>query len=348
VKRRDWRKRLGDNPLKGILLSERIVLYLTVVYLLILWPVVPGFGSTTNLSNVFSSMLPLLVAAIGQTFVLLTAGIDLSVTAVIAVTSVTGASIMSSDGGLLAGSPWAVPVGILAMLAVGAGMGLLNGIAVARFGMPPFMVTLAAMMFFSGFAVWSTESTNIYNLPGAFTFIAQESFFFVPFSLLVVLTVVVIAGAVLDRTMLGRWLYAVGHSPATSRVSGVPVEETIISAYVASGVCAAIASLLLTARLETGSPVLADKMLLDIVAAAVIGGTSLFGGKGKVFWTVYGALFITLIDNSLNMMGLSYFSILTVKGAVILFAAFVDVHRSGAAERLLPGPRQSEGEGSAR
>ena len=116
-------------------------------------------------------------------------------------------------------------------------------------------------------------------------------------------------------------------------MSGVPVERVVVFAYVACALCAAVASILYTARLETGSPVLGQRILLDVIGAVVIGGTSLFGGRGSVRGTVYGALFITLLDNGLNLMGLSSFSVLMVKGTVILVAALVDAIR----ERLEQG-----------
>lgn len=132
----------------------------------------------------------------------------------------------------------------------------------------------------------------------------------------------------LSRSLWGRWLYAVGHNPRASLISGVPVNGVIVSAYVISGLLAAVASVLYTGQAESGSPVLAQRLLLDIVGATVIGGTSLFGGKGKILWTLFGVLFLKLIDNSLNLLDLTYFSIMMVKGAVILFAAFMEAVRS--------------------
>jgi ribose/xylose/arabinose/galactoside ABC-type transport system permease subunit len=135
------------------------------------------------------------------------------------------------------------------------------------------------------------------------------------------------AHLVLSRTVFGRWLYAVGGNPRAARVSGVPVERVLVLAYVACGLCAAVAAVLYSARLETGSPVLGQRIFLDVIGGAVIGGTSLFGGRGTVRGTAFGVLFITLVDNSLNLMGLSSFTILMVKGGVILAAAVLDALR---------------------
>ena len=305
-----------------LLRSEYLVLLLSLVYFIALAPFTPGFVTPGNLANILSTLLPLFVAAVGQTLVLIAGGIDLSVTSIIAITSVSGAAVMHVEG--LAGSPLAVPAGILTMLLIGALIGLLNGAAVTGFRMPAFIVTLTTMMFFSGLAIWLTQSRNIGNLPAAFNAIGGKTW-------LAFLVVAGLAGAVhwmLTRSLLGRWLYAVGHNARTSLISGVPVNGVIIAAYVASGVLAAVAAVLYTGQTESGSPVLAQRLLLDIVGATVIGGSSLFGGKGKVLWTLFGVLFIKVIDNSLNLLGLSHFSIMMVKGAVILLAAMMDSARN--------------------
>jgi len=314
-------------------LSEHWVAFLCVVLVLVLGPVVPGFASAANLRNVVSSLLPLLAVAVGQTLVLITGGIDLSVTAVVALASVLGARVMTADGGLLAGHPLAVPAAVLVMMATGLVVGTVNGLSVARLRMPPFLATLAMMTFASGFAIWLTRSANIAGLPEGFRLLGAGSLGPLPTALLVVGPLALGAHVLLTRTVPGRWLFAVGGNARTARVSGVPVERVVLFAYVACAACAAAASILYTARLETGSPVLGQRILLDVIGAVVIGGTSLFGGRGSVLGTVYGALFITLLDNGLNLMGLSSFSVLMVKGTVILAAALVDAVR----ERLEQG-----------
>ena len=317
-------------------LARHWVALLCVALVLVLGPLVPGFASAANLRNVFSSLLPLLAVAVGQTLVLITGGIDLSVTAVVALASVLGARVMTADGGLLAGSPLAVPVAVVVMLATGLVVGAVNGLSVARLRMPPFLATLAVMTFASGFGIWLTRSENIAGLPEGFRLLGAGSLgelVPLPMPLLVVGPLALGAHVLLTRTVLGRWLFAVGGNARTARVSGVPVERVVLFAYVACAVCAAVASILYAARLETGSPVLGQRILLDVIGAVVIGGTSLFGGRGSVLGTVYGALFITLLDNSLNLMGLSSFSVLMVKGAVILAAALVDAIRERLEQR---------------
>jgi ribose/xylose/arabinose/galactoside ABC-type transport system permease subunit len=312
------------NRLASLAASEYLVPALCLVYFAALAPFAEGFASAGNFSNILLTLLPLFLLALGQTVVLITAGIDLSVTATVALTSVIGGMVMSGDNGWLANSPVAGPAGIAAMIATGALVGLLNGWAVALLRMPPFIVTLTTMMFVGGFAVWLTRSENLGSLPSRFTALGNELWLSLPLSLLAAL----FAHLMLSRSLPGRWLYAVGQNARAARVSGVPVAATICGAYVVSGVCAALASVLLTGQAQTGSPVLGRNLLLDVIGAAVIGGTSLFGGKGKVLWTLFGVLLLKLIDNSLNLLNLSDWDIRIIKGGVILFAALMDAVRT--------------------
>lgn len=305
-------------------LSEYLVLWLSIAYLAAVGPFTPGFFTAGNFGNILITLLPLFVVALGQTVVLITGGIDLSVASIIALTSVTGAMVMNGDNGWLAGHPLAVPIGIFLMLALGALLGLFNGAAIAVVRMPPFIVTLTAMMFFSGFAIWLTKSKAISNLPASFNALGGH----VWISFLITLALAAGTQSMLSRSVFGRWLFAVGHNPRTAHISGVPVNGIVIAAYIFSGFCAALSSVLYTGQAETGSPVLGQRILLDIIGATVIGGTSLFGGKGKIVWTLFGVLFLKLIDNSLNLLNLSLFAITMVKGAVILFAALLDALRN--------------------
>jgi ribose/xylose/arabinose/galactoside ABC-type transport system permease subunit len=315
--------RPGKNPLLDLLGSEYLVLILSVVYFIAVWPFTPGLVSAGNLANIVSSLLPLLILSLGQTFVLISGGIDLSVTSIVALTSVAGAAVMGGDGGWLGSTAAAAPIGVLTMLLLGACLGASNGVAITRLRMPPFIVTLTSMMFISGLAIWLTQSKNIGNLPPAFNALgARTELAFVWTALLGVA-----AHVTLSRSLYGRWLYAVGHNARAAQISGVPVSSVTLGAYVVSGACAAVASVLYTGRLETGSPVLGQRILLDIIGATVIGGVSLYGGKGKVAWAIFGALFLTLLDNSLNLLNLSYFTIMMAKGAVILLAAIIDAAR---------------------
>jgi len=333
--------------LKIILLSDHFILYFSILFFLILWPFFPWMASVSNILNVSSNMWPLLALAIGQMFVLIVGGIDLSQTSTMALTSVSGAMIMTTkldpnqfsnnplwgliiteDGGIFSSSPFAVPMAIAVMLLIGALIGFCNGFAVAKFKMASFMVTLVSMMFFSSLAIYLTLSENIMYLPSSFNAIGKSSIGFVSYSFLVTGSLALIAFFILSKTVLGTWFYAVGKNIKTSIVSGVPTERVIIQAYVISGICAAIGSILYSARLEAGRPTLGQNLLLDIIGAVVIGGVSLFGGRGKVLHAIYGVLFFVLLANFLSMMNLSFSVVNVIKGAFILIAALLDVIRT--------------------
>jgi ribose/xylose/arabinose/galactoside ABC-type transport system permease subunit len=213
------------------------------------------------------------------------------------------------------------------MFGVGGSVGLVNGVAVSVLRMPPFIVTLTTMMFFSGVAVWATQAKTIGNLPATFNTLGGQ----LPSAIIFTAGIAVALHWLLARTLVGRWFYAVGHNARAALISGVPVVMVTITAYVISGLLAVAGAILYTAQAESGSPELGRRLLLDVVGGAVIGGTSLFGGRGKVLWTLYGVLFIKLIDNTLNLLGLSYFTIMMVKGGVILAAAGMDGLRRRAA-----------------
>jgi ribose/xylose/arabinose/galactoside ABC-type transport system permease subunit len=312
------------TSLRYRILEDHLPLVLCIVYFLLVAPFADGFASGANLVNVFSAMLPLLVLAVGQTLVMITGGIDLSMTSVIALASVLGAMVMNGDSGWLAGNVMAVPLAIMVMVLVGGLIGGMNGALVAWVRMPPFIVTLTTMMLFSGVAIWVTQSKSISGLPSSFLLFGGNVWVTA-----VIAGVIALTGQfILTRTLYGRWVFSIGHNSRTAAVSGVPVNRVLVMAYITAGLLAAVGAILITGRMESGSPIHWQRNLLDIVGATVIGGTSLYGGKGKVLWTVYGVLFLTLIDNSLNLLNLSHFTIMMVKGAVILLAALLDVLRN--------------------
>jgi ribose transport system permease protein len=317
-------ERRTSNLLVRFLLSENLVLCLCLAYFAALAPFTPGFASWANLQTILAYALPLLVVSVGLTLVLIIGGIDLSVTSIIALASVVGGKIMSADEGWLAGHAFAVPVALLAMLLVSAAIGAINGLAVTACRIPAFIATLTTMMFVSGLAIWFTLSRKIGGLPPAFVMLGQKLWLAAAITGVATL----IAHLALSRTLYGKWLYAIGHNARTALVSGVPVERVMFFTYIVSGLFAGLAAILFTAALETGNPEMARDNLLDVVGAVVIGGTSLYGGKGRVSGTVFGVLFLALVDNSLNLLGLTFYTITMVKGGVILAAALTDALRN--------------------
>jgi ribose/xylose/arabinose/galactoside ABC-type transport system permease subunit/ABC-type sugar transport system substrate-binding protein len=281
--------------------------------------------------DVLLALLPLSILVGGQLLVLLMGQIDLSMTAVMAIGSIVSAAAMTRHGAHMGGLG-ASFAGILVCLALGAGIGLFNGVCNALLRIPSFIVTLAVMMAGNGAAVWYgssvSETTSIGGLPQAFRAIGYGTVGGIPIALVLSIGVLALIHYVLSRTVAGRWLYAVGHNAEAARSSGVPVRGLTIAAFMASGVGAALASVIYTSRIETGTPTLGQNMLLDIIGAAVIGGVSLFGGRGTVWMALGGAAFLCVLDKSLQLFGLSLFIVLAVKGCAIVLAALLDVARS--------------------
>jgi ribose/xylose/arabinose/galactoside ABC-type transport system permease subunit len=340
---------IGKIPLadllRRLLMSEFFILYVCLFFFVVLIPFIPVIATPYNLSNLFSNIWPLFAVAIGQTFVLIIAGIDLSQGAVISLASVVGAALIATkvdpnvfaqspiwgkllfeDGALLAHTPLGVPVALLAMLLIGALIGLINGVIIAYARIPAFMVTLVTNMFFGAFAIYLVKSENIISLPGGYTAIGAEMGL-LSYPLLITVVLAVAAQFILSRTMFGRWLYAIGTNIRAALVSGVPTQRAIVLTYVFSGFCAAVASILYSSRMEMGRPTLGAPLLLDIIGGAVIGGSSLAGGKGKIIWTFFGVIFLSLLGNALSLLNVPFFWIEIVKGSVILLAALLDVAR---------------------
>jgi ribose/xylose/arabinose/galactoside ABC-type transport system permease subunit len=361
---------------RRLLVSEYFILYLTLAYFMVMAVFFPDLASPRNLSNQLSNVWPLLAVAIGQSFVIIIGGIDLSQGAIMGFVSVLGAVVMTTavDQGLLGGSPlwgylidetggvlarssYAVAVAVIVMLAAGALIGFVNGTLVARLRMPPFMVTLIALMLFSSSAIWLTQSQNLVNLPPEFnnlgagdivsvyfgekaeaTIKRRDVLPFVTNPMLIALALAVAAQLILSRTVLGRYIYAIGTNARAAEISGVPVKRVITIVFMFSGFCAALAAVIYSARLQGGRPTIGSgSVLLDIIGATVIGGTSLVGGKGKVTWTFVGVVFFVLLSNTHNSMGLSAFYIDVVRGGIILAAAALDVTRTRLLSREASG-----------
>ena len=357
-------KALRGNPLARAVLSDWFVLWLTLAYFVVLLPFLPTLSTPANLTNLLSNAWPLLIVALGQTFVMTIGGIDLSQGAVVGFTSTLGAALIATvgppeilssapiwgvliaeDGGVLAGQVW---FGIAIMLIAGALIGLINGTLVAWLSMPPFMVTLVAMITVGAFGIWLTQSENIRNLPDTYIALGKgeivsvylgakdrseiprrEIHNIIGYAALIAVVLAIALHLLLERTVFGRQVVAVGANRKAAEIAGVPVRRVIVLVFVLSALCATVGAVLYSARLEAGRPTLGEgAFLLDVIGATVIGGTSLFGGKGKVLWTVFGVLFFVLLSNTLNLMNLSTFHIDMVKGGVILAAALLDVART--------------------
>lgn len=278
------------------------------------------FLTVDNILNVLRQTSINAILAVGMTFVILTAGIDLSVGSVLAFAGAVGAALVA------AGTP--VPVAVLAALLVGVGVGAASGVVVAFGRVQPFIATLVSMTMLRGATLVLTDGRPISTAgaPGAdaFWFLGGGYVFGLPVPVLLALGVFLIAGFLLTQTRFGRYVYALGGSEAVAHLAGVNVNRVKILVYMVSGGLAAFAGVILTARLESAQPTAGLGYELDAIAAVVLGGTSLMGGKGRISGTLVGALIIGVLNNVLNLFDISSYYQAIAKGAVILLAVVVD------------------------
>jgi ribose transport system permease protein len=268
------------------------------------------FLSVANFRNIGVSAAALAAVSFGQTFAVLTAGLDLSVGSIVALVSIVGALVMRDHG---------VVAGLAAALATGAAVGLLNGIVITRFKVFPFIATLAMMSIVSGLALSLSGGVAVTGVPAVFSDLAYARSFGIPIPVIIAIAVLAISVFVLRYTRLGRRIYAVGGNEEAARLSGISIGMIKVAAYVLSGLCASVGSLILTARVASGQPSLGATLPLESVAAVVLGGISLFGGRGSVVGVAFGVLFISILSNGLNLLNVpSYTQMMVIGGALIL------------------------------
>lgn len=274
------------------------------------------FLSVPNILNVLRQISINALVAFGMTAVILGRGIDLSVGSLLAFVGVVTATIAAG------GTPaW---LAILAGLAIGSALGAVNGAFVAYAGIAPFIVTLAGLTIFRGMALAFTDGRPVTGLPPAFAGIGYGSFLGLPMPVWILLGFLAVTHGLLRFTALGRAIYAIGGNEEAARLAGIPVRRVTAFTYVFSGFSAALAAIVLTGRLNSAQPTAGVMFELDAIAAVVVGGTSLFGGRGGVFGTLVGALIIGVINNGMNLLNVSSFYQQIVKGGVILAALLID------------------------
>ena len=256
----------GLAALRWLLASDLMVLTFAVIYVLAILPFCPALASVDQIGAVFVNSAPLLVLVLGQLFVLVIGAIDLSVSGVISLAGVAGALVMADGYGWLAGSPAAIFGGVATVLLLGLAIGAVQGIAAAYLEMPAFLVTLASMTALGGVAVWLTGSKTLARLPLAFLDTLQGAWLGIPTPLWIAGLLALLVHLLLGHTVMGRQLFAVGHNARTARVSGVPVRGVTVFAFMASGICSALAALLYMARTETATPAFAARFCWTLSA----------------------------------------------------------------------------------
>jgi ribose transport system permease protein len=295
-----------------------------------------SFLTAGNMANLSRQWAVFGIIAIGELMVILTKGIDLSVGSVVGLTGAVAAQL------LVLGFP--IPLAVLCACAVGAAVGVINGVLVAYAKLPPFIVTLGMMGAARGLVLVITDANTIQNLPDGFAAIANDTTLGIPNLLWITVIVIIVVGFLLRRTVFGRYVYAAGSNAESARLSGVPVPRVLVTVYAMSGLLAGIGGVLLASRLDAGVPTSGETYELDAIAACVIGGASLFGAKGSALGAAMGALITSTLNNGGNLLGINSFYLRIAIGVLILLAVSFDQTQS----RLFARGEQTQRQAAAR
>lgn len=297
------------------LLSEMRALIILILLSVVASILSPVFLTTTNLLNILLEVAVTAILAIGQTYIIILGEIDLSVGAVLGLSGAITAGFLMR-GNLLEG--------LIIGLIVGAAAGLLNGILVTFGKIPSFIATLGTMTAFAGVTLVYTQGNPISVSSNSFQAIGQGYIVGIPVPALIMIISYLIFGFILNRTHFGRYIFATGGNEEASRLSGINVSRVKNWAFMITGMLAAIAGFISTARLSTAEPTAGSGMELDAIAAVILGGTSLTGGKGGLFGTIIGAIILGVLDDGMNLLNVSAFYQGIAKGVIIILAVLLD------------------------
>ncbi|MBU2702746.1 ribose transport system permease protein [Sporomusaceae bacterium BoRhaA] len=300
---------------KGEMMDRLGVLAALIILVVVMTIFAPNFATTSNIFGILQQIAVIGIISVGMTFVILLGGIDLSVGSIVAFTGLVIGLCMKA--GL------AIPVALLVGIVIGAVIGWLNGFLISKIKLQPFVATLGTMTMVRGMAYTITNGQPVYQLPTAFTDLAG---FIGPVPKPVIIMAIVFAfGAyTLKYTRFGRHMFAIGGNRVASKLSGINVTKNEILVYITSGMCCALAAILLTARMGSAVATAADGYELDAIAAVAIGGTSMLGGKGTILGTLIGALIIGVIANGLNLLDVQQGPQRFVKGIIIILAVVIE------------------------
>lgn len=306
-----------------------------VLLALIFTVTAPAFATEQNLRNIMTQITLNTILAVGMTFVILVGGIDLSVGSVLALCAVVSATVMTADG-----PPAAVAIllALLVSVLVGAACGFVNGFVSEFWRVPSFIITLGMLYVARGAAQEFTGAATIYDLPGQFNQFGTATLLGIPAVFWVALLLGAAGWFVLTRTVFGRMIYAIGDNEEAVRLSGHRTGVVKVIAFMIAGFCVGVAAIVYMARLNIASPILGQGYELNAIAAVVIGGTSLAGGRGSMIGTLLGACLLGVLTNGLLLVGVSDFQRLMITGAVIMIAVIIDAYRRRLADRVTAQP----------
>lgn len=288
----------------------------------------PNFLKGENLLNIANQIAVIAIIAIGMTMVIITAGIDLSVGSLLALSAVLVSLLIREYAGALDAGTGGMLLACFAAVAACGLAGGFSGLMITRFEIPPFIVTLAMMLVASGFAYTLSEGQSVYQIPDSFVWLGRGADVLgIPNAVMLMLGLYIVAHLVMTQMRIGRYLYAVGGNREAAHISGVPVNRVLMFAYVVSGLLAGLGGVVMASQLKSGSPTYGGMYELYVIAAVVVGGTSLSGGKGSMTGTLTGAFIIAVIQNGMNLTNVESYTQKVVLGAVILGAVLADKMR---------------------
>ena len=306
--------------------AQAVLLLLIVLMEAVFALIEPRIVSHGNVLNVLQQASYLVVLTVAQTLVILTRGFDLSLGTTVSAVSVASALVLTAYGDTPAA--WVLALGIAAGLGVGLAVGLFNGLLVAAVGVNPFIATLASLNICLGLATTISGGKPVFGVPDGFSALFYDGTIFgVRVTLLIAALVLILAWIGLNRTVFGRAIYIIGSNPRAAMVAGLPARGVLIGAYVICSLLASLGALMLTARTGSGEPNLGGSLMLQSIAAAVIGGTSLRGGSGGVGSALLGALFVTMLSNGMNLLRISGYVQMIALGVVVILATALDFRR---------------------
>lgn len=316
------------NPVVGMFRSNAGIICVMLIIGIGLSFLTPNFLTSNNIISVLRQISNNIYLALGMTLVIILGGIDLSVGSIVAMSGTLTVGMIVTNG---MGMWPAIIVGVL----LGVVVGFFNGFVVTTFKVPAFIVTLATMNIAKGIAyIYSGgQSTRITN--DAYAMIGTGYLFgIIPLPVVYMILLIILFSVILRKTRFGTYVYAVGGNRESARLSGVPIKKVEILVFTLTGVLAAFAGIVLSSRMYSGQPSAGDGYEMDAIAACVLGGVSMSGGVGNVSGTVIGAIVIGIISNGLNLMGVSSFWQLVVKGIIILVAVIIDSQKSVISEKI--------------
>ena len=302
--------------------KDYAIIYILLGLLIILSFTAKYFLSSENMINVLRQATVFGILAAGEFFVIISAGIDLSIGSTAALSGILFTMVIKSGG--IAALPQAILVGLLAGLVVG----FINGFLVSKLGIPPFIATLGTYLAVRGVVYMSTNAYPIVDLAPGYSFIGRGFLLGIPFSVVIMLIVYLISIYFSEKTKYGRFLYSVGGNEEAAYLSGIRVGRMKTLAYMACGLMAAIAGIILTSRLNSGQPNMAIGYEFEAIIAVVLGGVSFSGGKGKALNVLFGTLFVAMLVNGMTLMNVNPFAQQIIKGVVFIVAIWNDVLRN--------------------